>query len=645
MFGCWKMSLPLVLWSLCLADGLIMQFKPKGATDDDDNRSTTGHDIVDSTADWPGGDHNRTIVLLLPKRVDVVAKEFNGASEETGSSWYVDRVYTPRYHRKVIDLNDYSRLDRGAVDLRVVVNYCDCRPKMCAARDRRRARRPKTVELDYVLYFYVFDDSVYISTSVSGERVDDGGDGFTDVPDNLIGRWDTYRNFGPFRTSAAVLTTHRTPSPPRSPVYRVDDGTIVAAPDGTRITTMTTTTEQQVKLLDDGAVKEWAAFEVSGDIFKRYVWNRNSDGRRTTTTSGAKTTGNDVRVTLSPGYVESFDGIECRDLDDRQRGNVSSDSMVVDRGGCVNAYRGKGCTGAKRIVFEERQRLYSDRDDAQLAPLTDVGSVASCWRDMTADGMPDPYAFHGAPRTPDTKYGLTGRPSRSCGPCPSATTTGRYLSTNASGQYRRTTIPPPTILVLNAVDVQSVLDELAEWNKTAAVAADLALENSVAVITAETAGAAAAAMAMEVAAARIVVRSAHRTMALIDYLSAPLHDALDRLGRRLLEESAEDTEKYAEYAATTVAPENVTYTALSLGLSTTCAQAFLSSAISTVASNIEGQATSADDLDPSNGGRYVIGKSTGGAAREKGVPKKREETAAKATKRVGALFFFTRVKF
>jgi len=563
--------------------GQILQFKRP-------HDEPPGNDVADS------GRHDdvTTVTLQIPKRVDVVVKEFDADGDSSGS-WYVDHVHAPRYHNREIRTDDYLRLDRGVADVRVVVNYCDCRADACG----RGGRRSKTVELAYELYFYVVGGSVYFSTSVSGERIEDGDGYTTDVPENLINRWDTYRNFGPFRRPAQ-----------RVPASAND------AFNGTR-----TATGPRVKLLGERTVKEWAAFEVSGDLFKRYVWNQNDGDRRT---SGTRADG-DVRVTLQPGYVESFDGTECRGLDGKR--NVSSDTIVVNRGGCVNAYDGDGCTGSKRIVFQERVRLFSEDGDGRAA-LPAVKSVATCWQDMTADGMPDARAFGG--RRPATVGGDTGRrgpPGRrtacSCGPCPDVSDAAAARFPAAARQRRRATTDARRTVALDAPRIAVVLDELAKWNASAAAATDATLERSVAVITAGTPTAAAAAVAAEAASAAVVVGSMLRTIAVMDHLSAPFHrvNARDRLSRRLLSESVEDTEKFVEQAMKTV-PENATYTALNLALSTTCAQAFLSSAVQTITSNLNELAKSTGRPDG------VAGPDA--AKREKGKRKGEKKTEEKS---------------
>jgi len=426
-----------------------------------------------------------------------------------------------------------------------------------------------------------------------------------------------------------------------------DDDYAVNAFNGTRAAT-----RPRVRLLGEKTVKEWAAFEVSGDFFKRYVWNQEKGGLRT---SGTRTD-SDVQVTLQPGYVESFDGIECRDLDGKR--NVSSDTIVVNRGGCVKAYDGEGCTGSKRIVFQEHVRLFSEDGDEQPA-VPAVKSVATCWQEMTMDGVPDPYAFGG--RRPATMGGDTVRrgPGRrtacSCGPCPASDATAARFPA-AARQRRQATTDARRTVTLDAPRIASILDELAKWNASAAAATDATLEWSVAVITAGTPTAAAAAVTAEAASAAIVVGSIVRTIAVMDYLSMPMYsvNVQDRLGRRLLTESVEDTEKFVEKAMKT-APENATHVALNLALSITCAQAFLSSAVQTITSNLNelmkstGNVTGRPDgvarpdaVAEENAARNLHGNGLPNAAKrekDKRKEEKKKEEKSERAKRDNAFFY------
>lgn len=489
----------------------------------------TGHPIDgqlgNEIADY---DRGNQIIIKIPKIINVLIKR-----TDSGVS-YVDHVYRPIYHEE--ELKNYSQLDCGITDFEVIVHYCDCHEICNVYRNTsKRQRIPTRFFLNYGLHLHVHNNSLYFSTAINGERIENDNSS-VNMPKNLMNRGNADKFFGPFRMAdltADVVRGNDIVEPrPRPPLEK--------------------------------AIKEWALYENTDSYYKQYIWEHQSEEL-----SDVGRDEMEIRVTLSPGYIVSFSRFECLQLNEKH--NFDPSNLTVNRGGCVKIYDGDGCTGATHIVFQEHVQLYS-QDKTKQPIIPRVKSLSSCCPGFSKGNSP-PYLYksHGAGRR-WTRNSQRFRIDCSC-PCsvtPPSTTirlpnAGRYTSVKKHWKY-----------------ISPKLWDLLKINATAAAAMEASKERAVAAAMEDSPKACVAATVAAATTASIVAEMAYRTLALIE--SSPDQKVRDLYIRRLVEDVASSTAMSAKYAAWAT-PETASELALDVALESLCAQAFIADAILQVITN------------------------------------------------------------
>lgn len=480
-------------------------------------------------------------IIQIPKRIDVLIKR-----TDLGVS-YVDHVYKPRYYAE--ELKNYSQLDCGITDFEVVVNYCDCHEICNVYRNtKKRQSIPTRFVLNYDLFMHTHNNSLYFSTAINDERVENGNSS-VNMPKNLMNHGNANKFFGPVRMTDLAEEVFQRCNATNS--------------NGT----------QTWPELDFGrpflerAIKEWALYENTDYYYKQYIWKHQSGELPDTGRDEMK-----IHVTLFPGYFESFNRLECLQLNETH--NFSPANLTVNKGGCVKIYDGFGCTGATQIVFQEHVRLYSQSHVRQPV-ISRIKSMSSCCPGFPKESTP-PYLFksQGAGQQ-RTRKSANLRIDCSC-PCsetpPSSTTT---RSPNVSRQT-----PVKEHERYNAKSLK--LCELLRINATAALAMEVSMARAVAVALEDSPEASVAAIVDAAITAEVVSEMAYRTLALIE--SSPEQKVRGLYVRRLVEDVASSTAMSAKYASKAT-PETASELALDLALETLCAQAFIADAILQVISN------------------------------------------------------------
>lgn len=311
-----------------------------------------------NNSDFPGNhisdyyealDNSRnTVIFQIPKVFQVVKKRLFG---DASRNVYVDRMNISSYRDGEILIEDYLRLKCGVVDIEIALDYCDCQ-QVCNV-GQPQEHRPSRVDLSYKLSLFMDDNLMYFSAAINDLHADNDP-GLVDITQHLTKHDNKRNHFGPF-----VMA-----DPKKQLVEENND--VIVHNDGEQIKT---------KLFDDEVLKEWFLFETTEErTYRLNIWNMPDEEELDPRENVREE--DDIVVTTSQGHTVSFGRFECKEL---ERGHdCTSDTIQVNKGGCVRVYADNHCTGPNRIVVQDLVRLYSADNALKHPVLRGIRSVSGC---------------------------------------------------------------------------------------------------------------------------------------------------------------------------------------------------------------------------------------------------------------------------